>query len=103
MDVTEPNGRATVELVYRTVDDLGKRMDAHFDAVNIRLNQLDDLPNKVSAIEADIGELKAWKKSREELEEADRYRRMNTRPLIVVGVLGLLVPLILLLGQAHGF
>lgn len=44
-----PDGnRATVALVYRTVDDLGKRMDTHFDGVKQRLDRLEPVEDRVT-------------------------------------------------------
>lgn len=43
--------RATVALVYRTVDDLSKLVDAHFETVNAKLDAQKDIPRRVESLE----------------------------------------------------
>lgn len=46
-DSPDSGNRVTMAQVYRTVDDLGLRMEAHFDGVKSRLDALSTLPGRV--------------------------------------------------------
>lgn len=43
--------RATIALVYRTVDDLHKLVDAHFETINAKLDAFADHPRRLEALE----------------------------------------------------
>lgn len=47
-DSPDAGNRVTMAQVWREVDGLGKRVDAHFDGVKERLDSLKDLPKQVS-------------------------------------------------------
>lgn len=102
---TGSKDRATVALVYRTVDDLGKLMTAEFTALNARLDVLARLPDQVAsqhemilllqqrmlAVEqADaLQESTAERQKREAREEEDRrrqYRRDRLPTLLLTAV-----------------
>lgn len=71
--VTEDGNRATTALVYRAVDDLGKTMDAHFGAVNARLDMLSPLPGRVDGLERTLVNHEA------RLIEGERHRADQDR------------------------
>lgn len=52
----DSGNRVTTALVYRTVDDLGKRMDTHFDAINRRLDRADRVEDRVDGHERTLAD-----------------------------------------------
>lgn len=92
-DFTDGN-RATTALVYRTVDDLGKRVDAHFDGVKMRLDLLAPLPGRVDGLERIATDhesrLLAAERDRKRLEEvkADEssWRRTHLPALVIAAL-----------------
>lgn len=101
---TGSKDRATVALVYRTVDDLAKTLDAEFRAVNTRLDAIQALPAQVAAqhemltmVQARVTDAEK-RLDRQDLrtqsrEEAERqYRRVN-RPTIILSLAALMVAL----------
>jgi hypothetical protein len=77
----DSDNRATVQLVYRTVDDLGGRMDAHFDGVKQRLDQLGTLPEKVADHETRITVLED-----DDADRRDRFGRFIALSALVVSI-----------------
>ena len=97
--IGDDGNRATTALVYRAVDDLGKTMDAHFGAVNARLDMLSPLPARVDGLERTMvnheARLISGEREREDLQrrsEAEIDQRSKFRmylPSLIVSVVSL--------------
>lgn len=96
------NGRATVALVYRTVDDLAKTLDAEFRAVNARLDTFVSLPSQVASQHEMIVMLQArmfnaeQRLSEQDLREekraeAEEQWRREKRPLLILTAVATIV------------
>jgi hypothetical protein len=102
---TGSKDRATVSLVYRTVDDLKDLTKAEFAALNSRLDLLAPLPEKVNALHERVvlGEARILaletsdKNALTETEQRKLYRKFQL-PSLLLGALAIataIVPLLI--------
>lgn len=106
--VPSADNRATVAMVYRAVDDLGRLTDAHFEAVKAKLDTLATMPARVATLELRAGKtdtrLDALERASADQAEALKERRTyrsSTLPLLVFTALGLLVSAVNIWVAAH--
>jgi hypothetical protein len=101
-DAPDSGNRVTMAQVYRTVDDMGKTMEAHFDGVKMRLDALAPLPGRVDGLERTLLDheirLVATERDRDRLErvKADESTWRRTQlPAILLAAAGLILTLAL--------
>lgn len=104
-DDIEPVGRATTALVYRSVDELGKRMDVHFDGVKQRLDRIEPVEARVDGHDRILANHEVRLLTVEENRKADRELATRTnsertmwrkvqRPTLFLTILALIVAIV---------
>lgn len=94
----DSGNRVTTALVYRAVDDLGRRVDAHFDGVKQRLDRLEPVETRVDGHDAILANHEARLIQQERAEsERSKWWKVTVPPLIVASlalVIAVVMPIV---------